>query len=67
MKQLRIARGGDRTSEQKKNTSSPNPKDAAAILASSIDNIVTLPKAVCKGSDSLKIYEGLKKGENQSQ
>jgi hypothetical protein len=67
MKQLRIARGGDRTSEQKKNTSSPNPEDVAAILASSIDNVVTLPKAVYKGNDALKICEELKKGENQSQ
>jgi len=67
MKQLRIARGGDRTSEQKKNTSSPNPKDVAAILTSSINNVGTSPKTIYKGYDALKICEEIKKGENQSQ
>jgi hypothetical protein len=65
MKQLRRARGGDKTSEQKNNAGSSNTKAVAVRLTTSINNVRTLPKARYKGTDALKLSEGFKKEENK--
>jgi hypothetical protein len=56
-----------RTSEQKENTVSSNAREACARLSSSISNVQTLPKAVNKGYDAVKMCESFTKAENKSQ